>query len=627
MKSLPDNPFYLLTRKRFAPIFVTQFLGALNDNIFKNALVLMIAYGLFTSVPENQDAGLLINLAAGLFILPFFLFSSLAGQVADKYEKSMLIRRIKAFEIVIMAGAALAFYFKSIPGLLVLLFLMGAQSAFFGPVKYAVLPQHLKSEEIVRGNGMVGMGTFIAILTGTITAGILVQAAPAAILGLVLVGTASAGWLASRRIPKAPSSSSNLALSWNLAGQTWETIRTARQSGGVMPAILAVSWFWFLGAAYLTQFPAYTRTVLNGSESVVTLLLAGFSIGIGVGSMLCGRLSGKKVEPGLIPIGALGMAFFGFDLSLAHLPSSSAAPLTLSQFLMSDGGWRIILDLAGMGICGGLYTVPLYAFIQTRVPSAVRARVVAANNIINAALMVMASLAGILCLSILNMTIPQFFMGLAVLNGLAGIVILFRIPRFFIRFLAWIISCFMYRITKSGDANIPETGAAVLVSNHVSFMDWLLISAACRRPVRFIMYEPIYRIPVLHWLFRWVKAIPIQSRRTNPGIYQAAFREISAALENGELICIFPEGKLSRDGRIDVFKGGIQKMVKDTPVPVIPMAIRGMWGSFFSHKNGRALTSFPRRFFSRVGLNIGRPVMPDRFTLESLREEVAGLAR
>ncbi len=623
MNTQSSNQFSMLTKKRFAPLFFTQFLGAFNDNVYKNVLMLMIAYQSFSSITAGTD--LLINAAAGLFILPFFLFSALAGQVADKYEKSGLIRWIKLFEILIMTGAAAAIYFNNLIAMLLLLFLMGTQSTFFGPVKYSILPQHLNPGEMVGGNALIEMGTFVAILLGTITGGLLIQSHLTLFAGPVVCAVAVAGWLAGRKIPKAKSLSPNLKISFNLIGQTRQTLKTARQSKPVFLSIIAVSWFWFLGAAYITQFPRFTRDVLHGPESVVTLLLACFSIGIGLGSLLCERLSGKKVELGLVPLGAIGMTIFGIDLCFAGSPSNTRALLTLAQFIHSPGSWHVIADLLLIGVFGGFYTVPLYTYIQKKSPVSKRARVIAANNIVNAFLMVLSAVFGMVLLGVFKMDILVFFFILAVLNLLVAGYIFSVVPQFFIRFMVWSISRIMYRVRVHGASNIPEKGAAVLVCNHVSFVDWMLLSAACRRPIRFVMYAPIYRIPVLHLFFKCVQAIPIDSQKKNPAVYRSAFLQIQQALENHELVCIFPEGKLTRDGKIDAFKGGIRKIISSSRVPVVPMAIDGMWGSFFSHKNGRALRSFPRRVLARVNLWIGSPLRPDGLTPEELRGQVAAL--
>ena len=314
MKTKLSSQFCLMTQKRFAPLFLTQFLGAFNDNVFKNSLMLIIAYNSIRLPLAGTDV--LTNLAAVLFILPFFLFSALAGQMADTHEKSKLIRRIKFFEILIMAGAAAAFFFNHLAGLLILLFLMGTQSAFFGPVKYTILPQHLKGHELVGGNALVEMGTFAAILMGTIAGGMLSQMKHIEILGTVLIVSAIIGWAASRKIPQAPPDritdlaidrnnnrtndqdidSASDRISWRIFSQTWKALKIARQHKTVFPAILAVSWFRFSGAAYITQFPSFTQQILGGSPGVVTLLLACFSIGIGSGSLLCERLSGRNTS-------------------------------------------------------------------------------------------------------------------------------------------------------------------------------------------------------------------------------------------------------------------------------------------------------------------------------------------
>lgn len=618
MSTKPGGQLSLLRKKRFAPLFLTQFFGALNDNVFKNSLFLIIAYQ-STALMSSE---ILINIAAILFILPFFLFSSLAGQIADKFEKSKLIRRIKLFEIVFMVFAAAAFYLNSVVGLLVLLFLMGTQSAFFGPIKYSILPQQLNDDELVGGNALVGMGTFSAILLGTITAGLLIQYTGHGILGIAVIAIALTGWISSRFIPKASASSPHLNISYNLFSQSWKIIQSARNNRPVFLSILAVSWFWFLGAAYITHFPIYTLNILHGSEGVVTFLLASFSIGIGLGSMLCERLSDKKVELGLVPLGALGLTLFGIDLCFAYPAHSGAEALSLMAFIKSTGGLHVMVDVICIGFFGGLYTVPLYAFIQTNTNSSKRARVIAVGNILNALLMVFAGISGAVILGLMGLSVIHYFLTIAILNLLVTLYIFSVVPEFFMRFIAWLLSRVMYRTRIEGLSNLPDKGPAVIVCNHVSFVDWLLISSACRRPIRFVMYEPIYRIPVLHFIFKAAKAIPINSKKLSPKNYRRAFNEIKNTLDKSEILCLFPEGKLTTNGEIDEFKRGVEKIVKTNPVPVIPMAIEGMWGSFFSRKNGRALTSFPKRFWSRVKLNIGMPVVPEFFNLQLVREQV-----
>jgi 1-acyl-sn-glycerol-3-phosphate acyltransferase len=618
------SQFGLLRVQRFAPFFWTQFFGAFNDNVFKNALIILIAYqgGRALAV----DTNILINLSAGLFILPFFLFSATAGQLSDKYEKAMMIRRIKLMEIIIMGCAAAAFILNSMIALMVLLFFMGAQSTFFGPVKYSIIPQHLKPEELVGGNAMVGMGTFLAILLGTITGGVLVQLENgAAWIGLTVCAIALTGWIISLFIPQAESLSPSIRLNINPLTQTWRTVGYARRVHSVFLSVLGISWFWFLGSAYLTQIPNFTRLVLKSDESVVTLLLTMFSIGIGVGSLLCEKLSGKKVELGLVPLGSLGLSLFGIDLFLAYDSPAVTSLMDIHRFMATPGSLRVLCDLVLIGIFGGFYIVPLNAFVQMRTAPEYRARVIAANNILNALFMVLSTGAGVLLLGVWKLSIPQFFLIVAMGNILVALYIYSVVPEFTMRFLIWLLTHTLYRVRHEGLAHVPDEGAAVIVCNHVSYVDGLLIAGALRRPARFVVFEPIYRLPVLHFMFRTGKAIPILSKKKNPEIFHEAVEAIDQALADGELVCLFPEGKLSTDGNIDRFRPGIEAILRRRPVPVIPMALRGLWGSFFSHRDGPAMSRWPGRFRSRVEIVCGPPVAPASATAEGLREMVATL--
>jgi len=629
-----DNPynessqFGLLRVKRFAPFFWTQFFGAFNDNIYRNVLIILIAYqsGQMISVDPNM----LINLAAGLFIFPFFLFSATAGQLADKYEKSMLIRRIKLFEIAIMGFAAVAFYFHSVSILLILLFFMGTQSSFFGPVKYSIIPQHLKEGEIIGGNAMVEMGTFVSILLGTITGGVLGSLLGDTTYGALLIGAAIcimafAGWGASCLIPKAEPPAPGLKINWNPIVQTWETIKFARKDRVVFLSILGISWFWFLGLAYQTQIPNFTRLVLKGSESVMILLLAMFSIGIGAGSLLCEWLSGRKIEIGLVPIGSIGLSIFGFDLFLAYETPDVNQLMGIAQFLQTTGSIRVLIDLLLIGIFGGFYIVPLYALIQTRSNPEYRSRIIAANNILNALFMVISSISAGVLLGVAKLTIPWFFMVLALANIATALYIYLLVPEFTMRCMVWLLTHVLYRIKHKNLHLIPDEGPAVIVCNHVSFVDALVIAGVCRRPARFVMDKAIFGIPVLNFIFRTGKAIPITSRRIDETVYNEAFDQISQELNEGNVICIFPEGKLTKDGEIDEFKAGIEKIIARNPVPVVPAALRGLWGSFFSYKGGPAMMRFPKRFFSKIEFVVGTPVLPEQLTASGLRDTVLEL--
>lgn len=619
----PKSQFHLMKERRFAPFFWTQFFGAFNDNVFKNSLLLWVTFGLATSATLNMS--LINNLAAGLFILPFFLFSAFAGQLADKFEKGAVIRTIKIAEIGIMLLAVVGFYFQSISALLAILFLMGTHSAFFGPVKYSIIPQQLKSDELVGGNALVESGTFVAILLGTVLAGLMSKADNSAtLISIAVVVIAIAGWWNSRRIPLAPAANPTIKLNFNPWHETLHTIKFAQENRAVFLAIMGISWFWFLGAAYLTQLPAFVKAVLHGDQTVVTLLLAVFSIGIALGSLLCERFSGHKIELGLVPFGSIGLTLFGMDL-YAHSASNGTDVIGLGAFLTQGGSYRVMMDFLAIGIFGGFYIVPLYAMVQERSAEEHRSRTIAAVNIFNALFMVVSALSGIVFLGVLELSIPQFFLILAIMNGVVACYIYSVIPEFTMRFLIWMITHTMYRVTHRDLRKIPDEGACVLACNHVSFMDALIIAGACRRPVRFVMFKPIYDLPVLNFIFRTGKTIPIHSKSIDPDTYHRAFERISEELRAGEVICIFPEGKLTTTGELDEFKNGIEKILARDPVPVVPMALKGLWGSFFSHKDGAALTRIPRRFWSRVELVAGDMIPADQVNAAMLKEKVAAL--
>lgn len=430
------NQFALLTARRFLPLFVTQFLGALNDNVLKNAMVILIAFQ--GARLTSASPSLMINVCAGLFILPFFLFSATSGQLADKHEKSKLIRLIKMMEVGIMIIATVGFTLPSLPWLLLALFLMGVHSTLFGPIKYAILPQHLRENEMIGGNGLIESGTFLAILLGTILGGVLIALGETGAYwtsGVCLI-IAILGYLASRAIPHAPAPDPTLSINWNPFTETWRNIAALKQNRAVFLAILGISWFWFYGAIFLSQFPAYAKDTLGGSESVVTLLLALFSIGIGVGSLLCEKLSNHKVEPGLVPLGSIGLTLFAVDLWLAS-PASSAHGLDLLTFLSRPGSFRVLFDLVMIGVFGGFYCVPLYALMQTRSDESHRSRIIAANNIMNAAFMVVAALLAIALLAY-GITVPQIFLITAAINAGIALYIYTVAPEFINRFFSWI---------------------------------------------------------------------------------------------------------------------------------------------------------------------------------------------
>ena len=432
-----QSQFALLGKRRFLPFFVTQALGAFNDNIFKQSLILAILYKLGI----EGDRSIWVNLCALLFILPFFLFSGLAGQFGEKVAKDRLIRAIKLAEIVIMAVGATGFVFDHLWLMLSALFAMGTHSALFGPVKYSIMPQALHPEELVGGNGLVEMGTFLAILAGTIGAGVMMSSSNyAAVVATAVLLVALLGYLASRSIPAVAAANPALVLDWNIARQSLATLRLGLgQSRAVSRSLIGNSWFWFVGAIYLTQIPAYAQQWLDGDETVVTLILTVFSVGIALGSMLCERLSGRKVEMGLVPLGALGLTVFGV---LLWWHSTGFAPMAQPQNWLGALGhghtWWVLFDILGLGVFGGFYIVPLYALIQSRTPADQRARVIAANNILNALFMVVSAIVSILLLSVAKLSIPQLFLVVSLTNIAVNAYLFSAVPEFASRFVIWL---------------------------------------------------------------------------------------------------------------------------------------------------------------------------------------------
>ena len=612
-----EHQFALLRTRRFLPLFLTQFLGAFNDNLYKTALLVVVVFGL-----AQANADLLTNLAAGLFIAPFFLFSAAAGQLADRFDKARIIRLTKAAEIVIMALAGWGWAAGSTPLLFAALFLMGVQSAFFGPSKFAILPQHLGERELVGGNAQLEMSTFVAILVGTIAGGALAASGSSHLLGPLVVVVAVLGLVASFGIPPAPAQAPELVIDWNPVRAARDMLRDARQHHySVLLSILGISWFWLLGSAYLTQLPNYVAENLNAGSGVVTLLLGGFTAGIGIGALLCDRLSGHRIEIGLVPFGALGISLFGFHLSSQSLPSADV-PYDVAGFFVA-GGLPVLVDVVGLTLFGGFFIVPLYAFVQQKSPSGHRARMIALNNIVNALFMVVAAVLGALLLHGAGMSIPELFLTLALMNVAVSVFVFQQVPLFAARFLIWALSHTMYRVRHEGLEHVPEEGGALIACNHVSYVDALLLAGAVRRPIRFIMVKTIYDLPVLNFVFRTVRAIPIIGRQVDRETYDNAFEEVDRALAAGELVCIFPEGALSRDGELAGFRPGIEKILARRPVPVVPMALRGLWGSFFSAKGG--FMRSPSRFWSRVEVVAEAPLPPQAVTAAGLAERILAL--
>jgi hypothetical protein len=617
------NQFDLLKSRRFLPLFLTQFLGAFNDNLFKNAMIVMITY--FGLGFAGIDAASLVNYEAGIFILPFFLFSATAGQLAERFDKATLARMVKLLEIGIMAIAAIGFMQRSAAILMFCLFMMGVHSALFGPLKYSILPQYLNEHELLGGNGLIEMGTFIAILIGQIGGTLIVEHHPdnAAIIAMACVGVAVLGFLTSQAMPPAPPVAKDLKINWNIFSETKKILAYSRENLTVFHSLMGISWFWFFGAVYLTQLPSFAKDVLGGNAEVYTLLVALFSVGVGIGSALCEALSGRKVEIGLVPFGSIGMCIFGIDLFFAK-PLVAAHGLGTIAFLADAAHWRLMADIALLGLFGGFFIVPLYALIQLESAPEYRSRVIAANNILNSCFMVVAAVVSVLILKA-GATIPQLLLIVTLMNVPVALYVYGLQPEFLMRFLVWIATHTMYRVKHTNLENIPDEGAAVLVCNHVSFMDALVIGGAVRRPVRFVMDHRIFKVPVLNFIFRTAGAIPIAPAKEDAAMKERAFQKVQEYLSQGEVVCIFPEGKITHDGAMNVFKPGVEEIVQRANVPVVPMALRGLWGSFFSRKDGAAMLKMPRRAWSKIELVASAPVPASEVRAADLQARVAAM--
>ena len=523
----------LLKTRRFLPFFLTQFLGAFNDNVFRQALILVIATGAVTTLDINTQN----NIALAMFILPFFLFSALAGQVADKYDKARLLRYIKFAEICIMSLAAVGLFFNAVWFLMGVLFCMGLQSTFFGPIKYSILPQNLTDEELVAGNALVQSGTFLAILLGSI-AGVVLKMdwAAAWVASAAVLTLAGLGWLAAWFIPHSPPADQGLRIRWNLFRETWRIVQYARAVRPVWYSVLAISWFWFLGAAYTTQLKVYNDNYLHGTDGLYALLLATFSIGIGLGSVLCEKASGRHVELGLVPIGTLGLSLFSLDLFFSHqgLPVAQS-PFGIAAFLAESAGVRVIADLLLIGAFGGLYIVPLFAFVQHRSDRRHLSRIIAANNILNSLLMVGSAVAGIVIIGLLDYSIPAFFAMLAGANLVVAGLIFTRLPDFLLRLRIRVRAARACRLEKTGLDRIPHAGATLLVCPRRTADDVLLLLSALARPVRLILPEAVVRSRILLRALarsRWVRIADDA---------ETARAWMEQGLHNGELVGMDPD--------------------------------------------------------------------------------------
>lgn len=592
------NQLSLLKVKRFLPLFLTQFLGAFNDNVYKNALVILITYTLATS--EHISADILITIAAGIFILPFFLFSATAGQLADKFEKAKLIRYTKIAEIILMVLASLAFYFHSVTFLMIVLFLVGTQATFFGPMKYSILPDQLPSNELIAANGLLEAGTYLAILSGTIIGGILasLHAAPT-FVSIVIVLLAIFGYLTSLWIPPAKIAAPDIKINFNIIKETKEIVRHTMQKPELSIAILGISWFWLVGATYLSQFPTYAKDVLGAGSSIVTLFLAFFTIGIGIGSLLCNRLLKGRVHATYVPLAALGMTLFAIDLVLAsgHIVTKPGHLLTLAEFLSHLQNWHVLLDLLFLSACGGIYAVPLYAILQSESDPAYRSRAIACNNIINALFMVAAAVVTCVML-LLHFSVTDVFILIALANLVMAIYICNLLPDELVKsFLIWLFKS-LYRVEVRGLENYYSAGERVLiVSNHTSFLDAALLAAFLPDKVTLAIDNQYAKNLWVKILLKLVNTFPIDP--TNSMVAKSLIEY----LRQNKRVVIFPEGRITVTGALMKIYEGPGLIADKARAKLLPVRIDGAQYSPFSYLRGKVKI----RWFPKITITILQP--------------------
>lgn len=599
----------IIFEKRFAPFFWTQFLSAFTDNAFKQALVLMIT---FRATMSEAETGQLIATASGLFILPYFLFSPIAGQISDKYEKAGIMRRVKFLEIVIMLLAALGFVLAGAgfgwadTYLIGILFLMGTQSTFFGPVKYSIIPQHLREDELMEGTALVESGTFVAILTGTIVGGILILQS-VYFAGGALIVFSVAGWLASRKIPFAAPANPDIQIRWNWLSEYGNLYRITKQNNSVFLSIIGISWFWFLGAMVMAQLPNFVKLFVHGDESLYIMFLSLFTLSIAAGAVLTDLLSDTSIELGMVPFGLAGLSLFSLDIGLidySQLPDDIVTAATALGGSANLIIYRTMLDVCGMGIASSFFIVPLYALLQHRTALETRSQVIAANNVAGA-LFMLGSAVIVSVLYAREISTPQLFIVLAALNVGTSLYLLASHPEFILRFLIWLLGLTRYKVRYVGRARIPGEGACLLVANPMGWLDWPLITAASERPVRFVHETSKPNSLGSAVLTKWFGAI-LMADDGSAEASTAAATSIRRALEAGEVVCVFSGSKNAGSATGPLLHEHLAQVLEDATVLGVPIALHELSGQGQTNRGPSGTTTSLRRHVE-VQVGEGQP--------------------
>jgi 1-acyl-sn-glycerol-3-phosphate acyltransferase len=614
----------LILERRFWPLFWTQFLGALNDNFFKNALVMLITYRSISLM--GLSAELLVAMAGGIFILPYFLFSGTAGQIADRYEKSAVIKATKVTELIVMLIASLGFYTDNYLMLMVVLFLMGTQSAFFGPLKYGIIPHIVKPLELVPANAYIGGGTFLAILVGTLTGGAFANLdSPGIPISIGLVLLAIIGILTSLPFKKVHNANLEVKIDYTFFRPSWQTLKLVYKKRNVFRTILGVSWFWFLGAGILSLLPILCKDVLGADAVIGTLLLGTFTVGMGVGSVMTNFLSRGKVELGMVAPAGLFMSFAMFDMYLTtsswqHLVNGEVL-LNYLTFFDQIGSVHLFIDLFFVSAFGGMYIIPQMTYVQEASNSSELSRIISGNNIINALFMVAASVL-IMTMHTMNITVPMQFAILACVNFVFSFIVYYINSETTLRFWFWILSNLFYNVKVIGQSNIPEKGPLIICANHVTFIDWWFIFAVSPRPVRFVIDNKYYSMPTGKFWFSQAGLIPIATKKESAEVLAKAFDNISESIQSGDCLGLFPEGWITRDGEMRKFQPGIIKIIQRDPVNIVPISLVGLWGSIFSYEGSKVIFKIPKSLRRKVNIVIGKPITPEEYHAEKVRNEI-----
>ena len=597
---MAHNQFELLKTRRFLPLFITQFLGAFNDNVFKNALVILITY--VVAEKSGLNSQIMVTAAAGIFILPFFLFSATAGQLADKYEKAFLIRIIKFVEILLMIGATVGFYMESVWFLMTILFLMGTQSTFFGPIKYGILPEKIKEDELIGGNGLIEAGTFISILIGTLVGGLLILTENGVLLisGMVIL-IAVLGWVSSFYIPKGQPASPQLKVDFNFLRETWVIVAHAKQNREIFLSILGISWFWLVGATFLAQFPTYSKDIIGGNEELVTLFLSIFTIGVGIGSLLCNQLLKGEVEATFVPLAIIGVTVFTVDLYFASqymFTNGSDELIGAAEFLSHFSSWRILGDMFMISVSSGIYIVPLYAIIQSRSEPNYRSRIIASNNILNALFMVVSAI-GTVAMLTLSFDVNQVFLAIALLNAVVAIYACQLLPAALLRSILYWIFNVCYKVEVKGMENFKavQNEKVVIVANHLSYLDAALLATYFPSKLTFAINTQVSQ----HWLVRpflkLIETFPLDP--TNP----MAIKSLIESIKDKNHVVIFPEGRITVTGSLMKVYEGSGMIADKSGAQILPVRIDGAQFTPFSRLKGNTRT----RWFPKITLTILEP--------------------